>query len=116
VSGARASLLPCAGLVFGPAAWAGNMQASLFLPLIECRAGLALSLPLTAACILVAMIGGAISFRQWWAVGRDPARDRSAYPHSFEFVCATGALVGTIVAFALLLQAIASLAVSPCLR
>jgi hypothetical protein len=116
MSGTRTSLLPCAGLVLGPVAWAANTQISQFLPFAECRAHIALLMPLTAACMVCSLGGAFISLRQWLAVGRSPARKRSAYPTSYEFVCAVGALTGTMVGFALLLQGIASITVPPCLR
>lgn len=111
-----ASLLPCAGLVLGPGAWAANTQASQFLPIGACQAGTAYSLALTGACLFCALLGAGVSLRQWLMVGRSPARRQSAYPRSFEFVSAVGAFVGAVVAFALLLQGLASLTVPPCLN
>jgi hypothetical protein len=115
VNARLANLLPCAGFVLGPGAWAANTQASQFLPIGECQAGTSFSLALTGVCMLCALAGAALSLEQWRLVGRSPARRRSAYPRSFEFVSAVGAFVGVVVAFALLLQGLAPLTVPPCL-
>ncbi|WP_458094660.1 hypothetical protein [Roseomonas sp. WA12] len=102
------SLLAWAGLVIGPAAWAANTQLGQMLPYPGCGAGFRFSLPLSAVAVLLSVLGSGLS----WRVSSFRRRDASM----LGFLGSLGALTGLLVAFALLLQALASVLVSPCAR
>ena len=102
------SLLAWAGLVIGPAAWAANTQLGQMLPYPECGAGFRFILPLSVLAVLLSLLGSGLSWRA------SSFRQRDA--GMLGFLGSLGALTGLLVAFALLLQGLASVLVSACAR
>ena len=97
-------LLACAGLVAGPAAWAIATQLGLILPYAECHASFR---PLLLTGLLLtglAVYGGWLSWRAPW-----PGR-------TGQFTGRLCALLAAALAFATLLQALASAMLTGCER
>jgi predicted membrane protein len=99
-------VLALAGLVVGPVLWAANTQLGQILPYAECRTGTPYSLPLSAVAALLSLGAAGLS----WRVSslRRPGGGVQ------RFLGSLGAMMGPLVAFALLSQAIATLVISPC--
>lgn len=102
------SVLAWAGLVAGPLAWAVNVQLGQVLPYPECGAGIRFGIPLSALAMLLSLGGAALSWRV------SGLRRHGA--GMLGFLGSLGALMGPLVAFALLLQLLAGLLVPPCAR
>jgi uncharacterized membrane protein YqjE len=105
----RLSLI--AGLSISSAAWALNMQLGQILPYLDCR----YQAPFSAAASFVAMLLACVAAIVSW---RATVRARSTQPLTATsgFVGAMSALSALIFAFALSMQAIASLVLSGCER
>ncbi|MBP0445405.1 hypothetical protein J8J14_11500 [Roseomonas sp. SSH11] len=101
-------LLAWAGLVMGPAALLANTQLGLTLPYAECGASLRPGPFLSGAAVLLSLLGAWLS---WRASGL--RRSGAGMPG---FIGSLGALTGLIIAFALLLQSLATLVISACAR
>jgi hypothetical protein len=102
------TLLRCAGLVLGPAAWALNMQLGQMLPYPECQ----LHLPLLAmsSWVLAGVAAGA-AYVSWHGVA-----DPRPAPEPQAFVRMQSALAGALFAFTLLLQGFSSVMLTGCER
>jgi len=107
VTARRRLLLGWAGLLAGPLAWAANTQAGQLLPYAECGAALPAGALLSGLALLVSLGGGALSWRV------SGLRGGAGTPG---FLGSLGLLMGLVVGFALLLQAMSGLLVDPCAR
>jgi uncharacterized membrane protein YqjE len=105
----RLSLI--AGLSISSAAWAVNMQLGQILPYLDCRHQARFSALASFVAMLLACVAAVVSWRA-------TARARSTQPLTATsgFVGAMSALSALIFAFALSMQAIASLVLSGCER
>jgi len=105
----RLSLI--AGFSLSSAAWAVNMQLGQILPYLDCRHQMRFSALASFVAMLLACVAAAASWRA-------TARARSTQPltATSSFVGAMSALSALIFAFALSMQAIASLVLSGCER
>jgi len=100
-----------AGLAVASAAWATNTQLGEILPYVDCRhQARFLALASFAALLLV----GAAAILSWRASSR--ARNRAPVTATSGFIGALSALSAVIFAFALSMQAVASLVLSGCER
>jgi hypothetical protein len=107
--GIKLSIL--AGLIVAPTAWAINMQLGEILPYIDCRQQHRFSAIASFVALAAACCAGAISWR--WT---RQARSTAPLTNASGFSASLGALAALVFAFALLLQAIASLVLSGCER
>jgi hypothetical protein len=97
-----------AGYVIGPAAWAVNTQLGQILPYVECGASFRPGPFLSGLGVLLSLAGAWLSYR----VSGMKLRG-SGMPG---FVASIGALLGCLVAFAMLLQTLSMVMVSGCAR
>jgi hypothetical protein len=105
--GARGHLaLALAGLLVGPVVWAVNMELGQILPYPECGASFRPSPLMSGAAMLLSLGGAALSYRAS-GLRRDGAG-------MLGFLGTLGTMMGPLVAFALLLQLLSGLLVSPC--
>ena len=111
----RAGLVPCAGLIAGPLAWAVNVQLGLILPYSECGVWLKPELLISLLATLCSLAAAIVSWR-----ARDgnlgAPRHASGFPLSYRFVAVLSALSGFLFAYALALQAAAALVLTGCER
>jgi hypothetical protein len=112
----RSNILPCTGLVVPPLLWAINTQLGEILPYAECGAPLKWAALTSFPAAVLSLAAGLLSWRLTRHDRIDPALQTTVYPASFVFVGGLGALSGTIFAFALLLQGLASLVLTGCER
>jgi hypothetical protein len=105
----RIRLATWAGLWFPALVWAINMQLGQILPYHDCAGTIRISAVISAALAMVALLAGSISWRSWRAT---PAGFGS--PNTLRFAAALSALSALIFAFALALQAIASMVLTGC--
>jgi hypothetical protein len=96
-------LLPMAGLVAGPAAWALNTQLGQILPYAECGGWFRPSLVFSVAAMMLSLAGAYLSWR-------------TRGEGTVGFGGRLGALLGLLFAFALLLQGLSTLILSGCDR
>jgi hypothetical protein len=100
--------LAWAGLVIGPVAWAVNMQLGQILPYPECGASFRPSPLISGLGVLLSLGGAALSYRV--------SNLRRPDTGMLGFVGSLGALMGPLVAFALLLQFLSGLLITACAR
>jgi hypothetical protein len=105
----RARLLSWAGLWVAALLWAVNTQLGQILPYNDCEGKIRISAVVSAALAIVALLAGSISWRCWRTA---PARSGS--PNTFRFAAALSSLSALVFAFALTLQAIASMVLTGC--
>jgi hypothetical protein len=106
--GIMGRLLPWAGFLLGPGAWLANTQLGQILPHVECGGGF-------RASILLSFLGAGLSVLGSWISWRNSGLRR--HPGGrLAFVGSIGALLGLVLAFALLLQGMAALVLSGCER
>lgn len=96
-----------AGLGVGPVLWALSMQLGQILPYAECGARI-------RASTLFAAIGMVLTLGSAWLSWRGAAGLHGQ--QAMRFTGRLGALMGLLFAFALLLQAAATLVISACER
>ncbi|WP_426954387.1 hypothetical protein [Muricoccus radiodurans] len=104
----RRLALAWTGFVIGPLLWAVNTQLGQVLPYAECGGPWPASAILSAVGVLLSLGGAAMS---WRVSGL-----RQGGSGCTGFMASVGALVGVLTAFALLLQSLSGLLVSPCAR
>ena len=105
----RIRLATWAGLWLPALLWAVNMQLGQILPYHDCAVTIRISTAVSTALAIFALLAGSISWRSW----RDaPAGFGS--PNTLRFAAALSALSALIFAFALALQAIASMVLTGC--
>ncbi|CCD85405.1 protein of unknown function [Bradyrhizobium sp. ORS 285] len=104
-----AKLTAWAGLVIGGLAWAANTQLGEMLPTTDCISTISPSPIVSAALLVVVLAAAGLS---WWLDGKPSAQADRTLP----FASRLSALTALMFAFALLLQAIASLVLSGCER
>lgn len=100
--------LAWSGLLLGPIAWAASVQLGQALPHPECGGSFPASATVAGLATLLSLLGSALS----WRVS-GIRRDEEGW---VGFLGSLGVLMGMSVGFALLLQAMAGLLVSPCAR
>jgi hypothetical protein len=105
-----------AGLFAGPVAWILQLQIGLILiPWVCAHDGKALSLHLvTAAALLLATVGGFISWRNWRRVGKEWPGDESSTTTRSRFMAIAGLLTSAMFFLVILIQGIASFILHPC--
>ncbi|KAA2211267.1 hypothetical protein [Teichococcus oryzae] len=101
-------LMPVAGILLGPGIWAVNMELGQILAYPECSGGFRFSTLATFLGAALALLGAFLSYR---ASG---FRGGKGGPSAF--VGSVCALLGSIFAFALLLQGGATLVLTGCER
>jgi hypothetical protein len=95
-----------AGLIGAPLVWAINMQMGQILPYVDCQARVSWSAIATAAAIVVALAGAAVSF----------AGAAKTESDTHTFLRRIGILTALAFAFTLFLQGAATLLLDPCTR
>jgi len=95
-----------AGLVVGPVLWAINTQLGQILPYPECRTGFLSSVLVSGIAALLSLGAAFLSWRV------SSLRGRGAGVTGF--LGSLGAMMGPLIAFALLSQAVSTLVISPC--
>jgi hypothetical protein len=109
----RQTVLRCAGLTIGPAAWAINTQLGQILPYLECSSRLPL---LAGTSIALALLSLAAGYLSWRCDPGDPDGLPAHVANTASFIATLSALAGAFFAFALLLQALSSLVLTGCER
>lgn len=109
-------LLPAAGLLLGPAAWALNTQLGQVLPHVDCGTGTRLSLYASMVCVMLSTIGAVASARALRAPGGTAALPSAGPRRVPAFLAVVSTLSGALFTFALLLQTAASTVLDGCLR
>ncbi|WP_257167036.1 hypothetical protein [Bradyrhizobium sp. SRS-191] len=104
-----AKLTAWAGLVIGGLAWAVNTQLGEMLATTDCISAVRPSAVISAALLAVVLIAAGLS---WWRDGRPSTRADRTLP----FAARLSALTALLFAFAVVLQAIASVVLSGCER
>jgi hypothetical protein len=102
-------LVTWAGLWLPALVWALNMQLGQILPYHDCAGTIRISTVISAALLIVTLLAGLISWRSWRTA---PAGFGS--PDTLRLAAAVSALSALIFAFALALQAIASMVLTGC--
>ena len=69
-----------AGLMLGPTAWGLDQQVSSMWSYVKCHPGVGIAIAVGAACLLIAALGGALSWRRWRS---SHAVDDADHAHSF---------------------------------
>ncbi len=102
--------LALAGWLVGPVCWAVAVQAGQILPYVDCRtqSPWSLTVPLVGAALSLASAG--LAWRGQ-AGGRSGARRGDA---AFSLVASLGVMLGLLMAFAMLLQAIGPMVLTGC--
>ena len=101
-------LLAWSGLLLGPLAWAINTQLGQLLPEPDCGGGFRSSTLSSALAVPASLLGAWLSYRV--------SGLRRRHAGMAGFIGSLGTMLGLLVAFALLLQALSTLLVSPCAR
>jgi hypothetical protein len=101
---ARPRLTACAGLIAGPALWAVSTQLGLILPYAECGSRFRPLLISAVVTTLLVIGSGFVSWRAPW-----PGR-------TGRFTAQTCALLAGLLAYAMLLQVLASAMLTGCER
>ncbi|MGJ5026383.1 hypothetical protein ACQR1I_06030 [Bradyrhizobium sp. HKCCYLS2038] len=104
-----AKLTAWAGLVIGGLAWTVNTQLGEMLAITDCISAARPSAIVSAALFAVILFAAGLS---WWLDGEPSARADRTPP----FASQLSALTAPLFAFAVLLQAIASVVLSGCER
>jgi hypothetical protein len=103
-----------AGLLAGPSAWAISTQMNYALVGWQCRSQVPV-IPFAAlALLLVALAGGALSWRAWRHGGASSKPQRGL--DTERFVSMVGLLVAALFAAVILMQGMASLILDWCMR
>lgn len=114
-AGEPAPLLLLAGLVLGPVAVLGNMQAAYSLAPVVCERWPAATIHVIHAAMLgLAIVAGLIALRCWRTAGRDwPLDDDGPLPRS-RFLGAVGVMFSALSALVVLSQWLATFMLNPC--
>lgn len=107
----RALVVPWAGLA-GPFAWAVQTELGLALSGRTCGYKTNVILMLAAACMIAALSGAWIS----WRAGRTPRLIEGTQGNPRRFIAGISAALGLLFAIVILMQGIASLFLSGCVR
>jgi phosphoglycerol transferase MdoB-like AlkP superfamily enzyme len=100
----RLSSVIYGGFIISPAAWIASTQLGQILPYSDCRVDLTFTTFTAAIAALVSIGGVALSTRR---MQQNPSRMRT-------FVGRIAVLFGAAISFALLLQLVSSMVISPC--
>jgi hypothetical protein len=98
------SITVAGGLVFPPLAWAVSTQLGQVLPYVDCRAGRPWSVAATVLLALLAVVGALATL-----AARGNAQSRTD-----GFIRTISLFAGSAFAFALAMQATATLMINPC--
>lgn len=102
------------GLLAGPLAWGVSTQLNYALVEWQCEHRLPV-IPLAAAVlVLLAMAGGALSWRAWRSGGASFKSERE--PETERFVAMLGMLTAALFALVVAMQGMASLILDECTR
>jgi hypothetical protein len=94
----------CSGMIIAPLLWSVNTQLGLILPYLECGSHLRPALIGSILAVLLALGAAAVSWRSAWP------------GHTGRFWSGVCALLGALLAFALLLQVAAAVMLTGCER
>lgn len=103
-----------AGLLAGPMAWAISTQLNYALVEWQCGSRLPVIQLAALALILVALAGGAVSWRAWRCGGASFKAERTL--DTERFVSMLGMLTAALFAAVILMQGLASLILDECTR
>lgn len=107
----RTRVVTWAGLWGAALLWAVNMQLGQILPYLDCTRNVRLSAIVSASFAVLALLAGSVS---WRASRTAPAGFGS--PATLRFDAIVSAMAALIFAFALALQAVASMVLTGCER
>jgi hypothetical protein len=109
---ALARVLPWAGLIAGPLAWALSFQGNYLLVEWQCARG-ARPVPFVALVLaIIALAAGYVSWRAWQPAAGEPERSHRLR----HFIGGLSTLVAVLFAFVILMQAFAGVIFSGCER
>jgi hypothetical protein len=100
-----------AGLALGPAAWGIDQQLSSMWSYAACHPGIAATLTVGVACLSLAVVGGALSWRRWRLTRHSHDAD-----HAQEFFALLSVVAAAYFALTILVGTGAALILQECWR
>lgn len=104
---------PAAGMYLGPGAWIVSTQLNYPLSANLCGPTSVYITYITAALVLVSLVGALLSWTAWQHLGRSNPDDTSGFaPH--KLMAGMGSLIGVLFAFIIALQGTATFFIPGC--